>query len=337
MKLIIQIPCFNEAAVLPQTLAQLPIAVEGFDTVEWLVIDDGSADDTAAVARSHGVHHIVRLPVNRGLARAFSEGLRRSLELGADVVVNTDADNQYDARDIPALVQPILSSQADLVIGERPIQSTSHLSASRKFLQKFGSLVVRLASGTSIRDAPSGFRAMSRRAAIELHVFSEYTYTLETIIQAGHKGLSVTSVPVRTNAPTRPSQLYSSLPAYLGKQGLTIARIVTTYRPLLVFSSLGAVAILLGTVIGIRFLVFYVQGDGSGHVQSLLLGTILLIVGFILVVTGVLADLISVNRKLLEEVDSLLKSKFLGPQSSSGIGPAESVRDAKETRIEEAR
>jgi glycosyltransferase involved in cell wall biosynthesis len=311
MKLIIQIPCYNEAATLPLTLADLPREVSGFDAVEWLVIDDGSTDGTARVARENGVDHVIRFPVNRGLARAFASGLQRGLELGADVVVNTDADNQYVAGEIPMLVRPVLEGRADLVIGERPLHTTRDLSRTRKLLQRLGSRVVRSASGTDVRDAPSGFRAMSRRALIELHVFNDYSYTLETIIQSGHKGLSVVSVPISTNPPTRRSRLYTSVPSYLWKQGLTIARIFTTYRPLRVFMTAGALAFGFGFLLGMRFLAHYLSGEGAGHVQSVILAAMLMIVGFVLGVTGVLADLISVNRKLLEEIDSLLKTHLL--------------------------
>lgn len=307
MKLVIQIPCYNEEDTLPVTLSELPREVEGVDEVEWLVVDDGSDDRTAEVAREHGVDHVVRLTRNQGLARAFVRGLEASLSAGADVVVNTDADNQYDADDIPKLIRPVLEGEADIVVGERPIGDMEHFSRLKKLLQRFGSWVVRVVSGTDVADAPSGFRAMSRDAARRLKVFSEYTYTLETIIQAGHKGMAVTSVPVRTNVRLRPSRLMRSLPAYLRRQVLTILRIFVTYRPFFFFATLGLLVFGAGLLISLRFLYFFVTGDGSGHVQSLILSALLMGSGFFLGLVGLLADLISVNRKLLEDLDARLR------------------------------
>jgi glycosyltransferase involved in cell wall biosynthesis len=305
-KLIIQIPCYNEAETLPHTLADLPRMMPGFDRVEWLVVDDGSDDDTAKVARASGADHVVRMPRNRGLARAFTRGLEEAVRLGADVIVNTDADNQYRAEDIPRLVAPILAGRADIVVGARPIATIEHFSFTKKLLQRIGSWVVRRVSGTNVPDAPSGFRAMSRRAALELKVFNEYSYTLETIIQAGMKGIAITAVPVGVNGPTRPSRLVRNVPGYVGRQILTILRIFMTYRPFPFFSVPGAASLLAGIAIGVRFLVFYVSGEGSGHIQSLLLGTMLMGTGFLLIVVGLLADLTAVNRKLLEGVDARL-------------------------------
>jgi len=302
-KLIIQIPCFEEAEHLPVTLGDLPRAVPGFERVEWLVVDDGSTDGTAEAASRGGVDHVVRLSRHRGLARAFTEGLEASLRLGADVIVNVDADNQYRADDIVHLVAPILRGDADMVVGARPIDDISHFSPLKKALQRLGSRVVRMASGTDVPDATSGFRALSREAARRLHVFSEYSYTLETIIQAGWKGLAVASVPVRVNPDLRPSKLVTSLPAYLRRQLLTILRIFVTYRPFFFFASLGAVAFGAGFLLGLRFLYFYLTEGGGGHVQSVILASLLLGSGLALGLIGLVADLVSVNRKLLEEVE----------------------------------
>ncbi len=302
MKLIIQIPCFNEAATLPATLADLPRRVPGFDEVEWLVIDDGSADETRRVARDHGVDHVVGHTSNQGLARAFMTGLDACLQRGADVIVNTDADNQYRAAGIPALVAPVLDGSADIVVGERPIRIIRHFSPVKKALQKLGSWAVRMASKTAIPDAPSGFRAISRAAAQRLVVFSDYTYTLETIIQAGHKNIAITSVPVEVNEELRPSRLVTSVRSYVTRSIVTIVRVFIIYRPFRFFTTLAAVCFLAGFAIGVRFMVFYLSGDGSGHVQSLLLATLLMGAGFQLFVVAFVADLLAANRKLLEEL-----------------------------------
>lgn len=306
MKLIIQIPCFNEAETLAVTLRDLPRRLPGVDAVEWLVIDDGSTDDTSAIARAEGVDHLVRLPANRGLARAFMAGLEGCLRAGADVIVNTDADNQYCAADIPALIAPVLRGTADLVIGERPISQIGHFSFAKKVLQRVGSRVVRLASNTRVPDAPSGFRAFSRSAAVQLNVFNEYTYTLETIIQAGQKGLAVVSVPVRVNADLRPSRLVRSIPSYIQRSTFTILRIFMTYRPLRFFFTFGFVALIPGILIGSRFLYLFWEGYGQGHVQSLILAAILIVVAALFFMLGLLADLISVNRRLLEDLRTRL-------------------------------
>lgn len=302
MKLLIQIPCFNEEATLPITLAALPRELPGIDTVEWLVVDDGSTDGTVEVAQRNGVDHIVRLPRNQGLARAFMAGLEACLKVGADIIVNTDADNQYCADDIPKLVQPILEGKAQIVVGARPIADIEHFSFMKKRLQKIGSWAVRIASSTNIPDAPSGFRAISREAAMRLNVFDEYTYTLETIIQAGRKGMAIMSVPVRTNEYLRPSRLVKSIPKYMQRSILTILRIFITYKPFRFFAIQGAISFTIGFLIGVRFLFFYFGGQGRGHIQSLILAALLLGVGFFLMVAGVLADLIAVNRKMLEEL-----------------------------------
>jgi glycosyltransferase involved in cell wall biosynthesis len=307
MKLIIQMPCYNESQTLPAALSELPRQVAGFDQVEWLIIDDGSTDNTVEVAKAHGVDHVVSFPRNRGLAKGFMAGLDACLAHGADVVVNTDADNQYCAADIPKLTQPILDGQAEIVIGSRPIAQTEHFSPVKKFLQKLGSWVVRKASGTAVADAPSGFRAIARSAAMQLNVFSEYTYTLETIIQAGHKGISVISVPIRTNEDLRPSRLVKSIRSYVQRSILTILRIFMTYRPFRFFSMLGLIPFSLGFLLGLRFVYFYIAGAGSGKIQSLMLSSLLMSFGFMLFVVALLADLIAVNRKLLEKVDWRLR------------------------------
>lgn len=302
-KLIIQIPCYNEAESLPQTLRDLPKELPGISSVEWLIIDDGSSDDTSKIALAHGVNHIVRHARNLGLAQAFATGLNACIKLGADIIVNTDADNQYNALDLPKLIAPILVGKADIVIGERPIDSVAHFSPIKKLLQRIGSRVVRLVSNTSIPDAPSGFRAMSRRAAMQLHVFSTHTYTLETIIQAGHKGLTIVSVPIRTNEFLRPSRLISSTFNYIIKSILTIIRIFMIYQPLVFFTVPGMAFFFFGLIFGIRFLYFYLLGSGQGHIQSLILTAILLGASGLLIVLGLLAEIVSVNRKLLERID----------------------------------
>jgi len=307
LKLIIQIPCYNEAETLGIALSALPRQVPGFDSVEWLIIDDGSTDDTVKVALSHGVDHVVRHTRNQGLARGFMNGLQACLEHGADVIVNTDADNQYEADDIPLLTAPIISGKADIVIGARPIQAIEHFSPIKKLLQKLGSWVVRVASKTSIPDAPSGFRAMSRSAAQRLTVFSDYTYTLETIIQAGQKGIVTTSVPVRVNSSLRPSRLVKSNSSYIRKSLVTIIRIFVVYKAFRFFMSVGLTSLSLGLLGAIRFLYYYVTGDGAGHVQSLILSSILLGVGFQTILTAFLADLLAVNRRLMEDVQYRVK------------------------------
>ncbi len=309
MKLIIQIPCYNEAETLAVALSELPRHVAGFDSVEWLVIDDGSSDETSAIARAGGVDHVVRHSVNLGLARAFMTGLDACQRLGADVIVNTDADNQYNAADIPTLVAPILAGSADVVVGARPIATIEHFSPVKKALQKFGSWVVRFVSKTDIPDAPSGFRAISRRAAQQLIVFNDYTYTLETIIQAGQRGIPIVSVPVRVNGDLRPSRLVRSIPSYLRRSIATIVRIFVIYRPFRFFGTIGAILFAAGTLIGLRFLWFYLEGSGQGHVQSLILGSILLGMGFQTILIAFIADLLAANRKLLEEVRYMQKAQ----------------------------
>ena len=302
MKLLIQIPCFNEAETIAVALKELPRAVAGFDVVEWLIIDDGSSDDTAVVAHQLGVDHVVRHTRNQGLARAFLTGLDACLDRGADVIVNTDADNQYNAHDIHALVVPILQGKADLVVGTRPVATIKHFSPLKKLLQKMGSWVVRVASRTDIPDAPSGFRAFSRIAAQQMMVFNEYTYTLETIIQAGQKNMAITSVPVRVNEDIRPSRLFKSIPEYLRKSIVTIIRIFIIYRPFRFFGTIGITLFFSGFLLGVRYLVLMFLGSGAGHVQSLILASILIGTGFQTILVAFLADLLAANRRLLEDM-----------------------------------
>jgi glycosyltransferase involved in cell wall biosynthesis len=286
----------------------LPKTIAGIDKIEILVIDDGSTDDTLVVAKQAGVDHVVSFPKNRGLARAFMAGIEKALAVGADIIVNTDADNQYRAADIPLLLAPILEGRADFVVGERPISEIQHFSPLKKSLQKLGSWVVRAASKTEIPDAPSGFRAISREAAKRLHVFSEYTYTLETIIQAGQKGFAVTSVPIRTNEDLRASRLVKSIRSYIVRSMSTIIRVFMTYKPFRFFAVPGLTCFIVGFLLGLRFLFFFVSGEGEGHIQSVILSGILMTTGFLMSVIGLVADLISVNRKLLEEIDWRVKN-----------------------------
>jgi len=307
MKLIIQIPCYNEAETLDIALGALPRQVKGFDQVEWLIIDDGSTDDTVRVARDNGVDHIVRFTTNRGLARGFMAGLDASIKLGADIIVNTDADNQYNADDIPKLVAPILNEEADIVVGARPIEDIEHFSFTKKMLQKLGSWVVRVASQTDIPDSPSGFRALTRDAAMRMNVFNEYTYTLETIIEAGQKGMAITSVPIRVNEDLRPSRLVKSIPSYIKKSILTIIRIFVVYRPFRFFMLIGAILFMFGFAIGLRFMFYYLTGEGEGHIQSVILSAVLLGMGFQTMLVAFVADLLATNRKLLEDVQFMMR------------------------------
>lgn len=303
MKLIIQVPCLNEAGTLDIAINALPRTVAGFDTVEWLVIDDGSTDGTADLARRLGVHHVIRHPLNRGLATAFMTGLDACLRLGADVIVNTDADNQYEAADIPRLTSPILAGEADMVIGARPIDETEHFSWIKKKLQRLGSWAVRTASKTPVADAPSGFRAISRETAMRLNVFNAYTYTLETIIQAGLSNLRVLSVPIRTNPDLRPSRLVKSISSYVRRSLVTILRVVVIYRPMKVFAVAGTLLAMMGFLVGLRFLYYYVTGDGSGRVQSVILSSLCILLGAMSWMMAILSELVAVNRKLLEKLN----------------------------------
>ncbi|MGI8945608.1 MAG: glycosyltransferase family 2 protein [Thermoleophilaceae bacterium] len=298
MKLIIQIPCLDEAGQLPATLADLPRAVAGIDLVEWLVIDDGSTDRTIEVARQHGVEHVVKLTNNKGLAAAFQAGLDACLKLGADVIVNTDADNQYAGADIEKLVEPILSGEADMVVGNRQTDTIEHFSPLKKRLQRLGSAVVRRASDTDVPDTTSGFRAYNREAALQLQVVSKFTYTLETIIQAGKNLVAVDHVPVRTNRQTRESRLFPSMWSYVRRNTVSILRIYAIYEPLRVFMLAAAAVVVPGVVIWARYLYFFFAGEGEGHVQSLILGSTLTVIAVQLVALGVVADILAANRTL---------------------------------------
>ncbi len=302
MKLIIQIPCFNEEETLPATLADLPRRVTGFDEVEWLIIDDGSADRTVEVARAHGVDHIVRLTNNKGLAYAFQAGLDASLKLGADVIVNTDGDNQYNAADIPLLVGPVLAGDADMVVGDREVMNIEHFSPLKKTLQRLGSWVVRQASETDVPDTTSGFRAYNREAALQLIVVNKFTYTLESIIQAGKQFIAVQHVPIRTNPKTRESRLFPSMWSYVRRNALSIFRIYTRYEPLRVFMTMAAIVGLAALVVWARYAYFYVAGDGAGHVQSLILGAVLFNAAMVLAALGVIGDVLSANSNMVQRV-----------------------------------
>jgi len=318
MKLIIQIPCYNEQDTLPATLRELPRELPGIDSVEWLVIDDGSTDATVDIAKSHGVDHIVQHPRNLGLARAFVSGMDACLQLGADIIVNTDADKQYDAGDIPALIAPILAGQADIVIGARPVASIEHFSPLKKVLERLGSWVVRLISNTDIPDAPSGFRAISRTAAQQLVVFNDYTYTLETIIQAGQKKMAITWVPIRVNEDLRPSRLVKSIPSYIKRSVITIVRIFVIYKPFFFFGSIGSILFGAGFLISLRFLWFLWNGQGQGHIQSLILAGVLLGMGFQTFLIAFIADLLAANRKLLEDIRYSMRKISHRPDEKDG-------------------
>ncbi len=301
VKLIIQIPCYNEEATLPQTVRDLPRALPGLDAIEYLVVDDGSTDRTVEVARELGVHHIIRLRQHQGLAHAFQAGLEAALAAGADIIVNTDADNQYAGEGIARLVQPILEGHADIVVGDRGVAALEHFSPFKRLLQRLGSWVVERAAGIPIPDATSGFRAFTREAALRLTVLGDYTYTLETLIQAGARRMAVVYVPVRTNPRTRQSRLIRNVPSFLAISAVTIIRFYTMYRPLRVFTMVGGLFVLGGLVLGARFLYYFWQAAGAGHIQSLILAAILLIVGFQVCLIGLMADLVQMNRKMLEE------------------------------------
>ncbi|WP_394923843.1 glycosyltransferase family 2 protein [uncultured Robinsoniella sp.] len=302
MKLIIQIPCYNEAQTLEIALNDLPKQIDGIDEIEYLIINDGSQDNTVEVAKNWGVHYVVNFKTNKGLAKGFMAGLDACLRNGADIIVNTDADNQYCGEDIEKLVRPIINGESDIVIGERPIDNTEHFSPLKKRLQHFGSWVVRKASKTDIPDAPSGFRAYSREAAMRMNVINEYTYTLETIVQAGRNKMACTSVPIRTNGELRPSRLFSSMFGYVKKSMLTIVRAFMMYRPLYFFTIIGSILSFIGVAIGIRFIYFFIIDGGRGHTQSLILASMMIILGVMTGIVGLQADIISGNRKLLEDI-----------------------------------
>lgn len=302
MKLIIQIPCYNEAETLEIALNDLPKQIDGIDEIEYLIINDGSKDNTVEVAKAWGVNYVVHFKRNKGLAKGFMAGLDACLRNGADIIVNTDADNQYCGDDIEKLVRPIIEGRTDIVIGERPIDKTEHFSPLKKKLQHFGSWVVRKASKSDIPDAPSGFRAYSREAAMRLNVTNEYTYTLETIVQAGREKIAMESVPIRTNSELRPSRLFSSMFGYVKKSMVTIIRAFIMYKPLQFFTIVGMIPFIIGVAIGIRFLVFCFMGSAGGHIQSLILASTLLMMGFMTIIIGLQADIIAKNRKILEDV-----------------------------------
>ncbi len=308
-KLIIQIPCFNEEATLPDTLRSLPRAVAGFDSVEWLVIDDGSADRTVAIARELNVDHVVRHHRNRGLAHAFMTGIESSLNAGADVIINTDGDNQYNAADIPALLAPILAEEADVVIGTRPVDAMGNYTLLKRALHRVGRTLLRFLSGVDIADPPSGFRAFTRAAAQRVHLFSGYTYTLETILQAGASGLTLCSVPIRVNRQMRDSRLIRHLPHYVVNAAATALRTSVIYHPGTTFLVASMLFMAAGVALGVRFVYFYLHGGGTGHIQSVILCALLISLGALLLVVGVLADLIAVNRKLLEAILRQLQSR----------------------------
>ncbi|MBO4374704.1 MAG: glycosyltransferase family 2 protein [Lachnospiraceae bacterium] len=312
MKLIIQIPCLNEAETLTIALDALPKKIEGVDEIEILIIDDGSSDDTVKVAKEWGVNYIVSFPKNKGLAKGFMAGIDACIRNGADIIVNTDADNQYCGDDIEKLVRPILDNEAEIVIGERPIDDIADFSPLKKKLQHFGSFVVRKASATDIPDAPSGFRAFSRDAALHINVVNSYTYTLETIVQAGRNRMAITSVPVRTNPELRKSRLFHSMGGYIKKSMLTIIRAFMMYKPLVFFLICGSIPFLIGAVMIIRFLVFFAQGNGMGHIQSLVVASMLVMMGFMTFILGLQADIIAANRKLLEDVQFRIRRMEIG-------------------------
>jgi glycosyltransferase involved in cell wall biosynthesis len=330
-KLIIQIPCYNEEESLGTALSALPRELPGIDSVEWLVVNDGSVDGTVEVAHRFGVDHIVSFPENQGLAKAFIAGLEASLRAGADIIVNTDADNQYCAEDISTLIEPILSGKAEIVIGARPIGEIGHFSPLKKLLEKLGSRVVRMASNTDVEDAPSGFRAISRNAAMRLNVFNEYTYTLETIIQAGQNGLAIMSVPVRTNPYLRPSRLIKGIPSYLKKSLFTILRIFMIYNPLRFFMLLGTVPFIVGLLLGVRWLVLYLGGTPRTHVPSLILASLLMLIGVQLWIFGLVADLLSVNRKMLEDIQLRIRRFEFDSEKEKQYSAATKAQRRKET------
>ncbi len=307
MKLIIQIPCYNEAETLEVALNDLPKQIDGVDEIEYLIINDGSKDNTVEVAKNWGVHYVVNFKCNKGLAKGFMAGLDACLRQGADIIVNTDADNQYCGADIEKLVRPILDGKADIVIGERPIDDTEHFSPLKKRLQHIGSWTVRVASKTDVPDAPSGFRAYSRQAALKMNVVNEYTYTLETIVQAGRNKMAITSVPIRTNPELRKSRLFNSMFGYIKKSMLTIVRAFMMYKPLRFFTIIGSVIFLIGLILGIRFLVYLFMGQSGGHIQSLILASTLMLLGFQTFISGLQADLIASNRKLLEDIQERVR------------------------------
>ncbi len=314
MKLIIQIPCYNEQDSLPVTVSELPKYINGIDEIEVLVIDDGSSDNTLKVAQSLGIDHIISLPNNRGLAKAFSAGIDRCLEEGADIIVNTDADNQYSGLDIEKLVFPILHQGADIVIGDRQTNKIEHFSYLKKVFQKVGSYFVRMISKTDVIDTVSGFRAFTRESAMKINIFTDFSYTIESLIQFGYKKANVISVPVKTNGPIRKSRLFKSIPSFIINQLLTIIRAFSNYQALKVFISVGLIIIIPGIIGFTRFIYFYFTDGGEGHIQSLIFSTVLINIGFIVLMSGIIADLISNNRKLIEDISFRIKKFILEQQ-----------------------
>jgi glycosyltransferase involved in cell wall biosynthesis len=341
MKLIIQIPCFNEAQVLAHTIQSLPRQIKGIDTIEYLVVDDGSTDGTVQVAQKAGAHHIVSLPGHLGLATAFVTGLEACVKLGADLIVNTDADNQYESEDIQRLVEPILAGRAQMVVGDRGVAKLAEFSPIKRVLQRLGSWVIAQASGIRTPDATSGFRAITAEAALRTLVLNEYSYTLETLIQAGARHMTVEYVPVRTNPKTRPSRLMRNIPHYLANSSATIIRAYTMYRPLRVFTGISTILILLGTAIGLRFLYYYIVntligGQATGHLQSLILAAVLLIVGFQVLLIGLVADLIGFNRKIQEEtLYRVRRLELNNPDRHPIMSSAAASQDAQERSVGE--
>ncbi len=330
VKLIVQIPCYNEENTLPQTVADIPRRIDGVDTVEILIVDDGSTDRTVEVARQIGVDHIVRNKSNKGLARAFRAGLDACLSHGADIIVNTDGDNQYAGKDIPKLIRPILDGAADMVVGDRQTARVAHFSAPKKALQWLGSSIVRRLSATDIPDAVSGFRAISREAAINLNIVSSFSYTVEMLIQAGKKHMTIASVPVDTNPKTRESRLFASIPQFIERSLTTMIRMYAMYQPLRFFFYLGVVQLLIGAVPIVRFLYFYAIGEGGGHIQSLILGGVLIITGFITFLVGLVADLINFNRQLLEMTLERVRRMELGEAAAGAASVKEKAPGAQD-------
>lgn len=318
MKLVIQIPCFNEEKSLPVTLNDLPKQIDGIDDIEILIIDDGSTDKTVDAAKEFGVDEIISFNSNKGLAKAFIAGINKALDMGADIIVNTDADNQYNAAYIEKLIKPILDGNADIVVGSRPVQKIKHFSRLKKFLQKLGSAVMRFVSSTTVQDAPSGFRAFSKNAALQLNVFDKYTYTLETIMQARAKGLVIDCVEVDVNPDMRKSRLFKSMFQYIRRSIFTMLRMFIIYRPFRFFIVFAVLFFLAGLILGLRYLYFFSIGGGSGHIQSLILAAVLLIFGVQVSIIAVLSELLSINRKLLEDIQFRVKSEGL-KKNSEGI------------------
>lgn len=331
VKLIIQIPCYNEEESLPEALAALPRRVAGIDEVEWLVINDGSRDRTVEVARAHGVDHIVDLPVNMGLAHGFMAGLHRAVAEGADIIVNTDADNQYNADDIPLLVQPILDRQAQYVIGARPIPDIEHFSRTKRFLQRLGSRVVQIVSRTDVKDAPSGFRALSRDVALRINVFDNYTYTLESIIQAGLSDFRIVSVPIRVNGETRPSRLVKSIRDYVRRSVASILKAFFVYKPGKTFFLLGMLPALAGIFLTLRWLILYFGGTDRAHVPSLVAAAVLLIAGLLFWVAGLLGELFAINRRLLQDVQYMLRKQGGAADVAAALGVRTSAQQAEDS------